>query len=78
MTNFKRAQQPSAYMANAGQIFEGKAFSAEIRAAGLAVSARDVIVKDSEWDDCLACAELQHCWRLSISKQLLVAQLKLG
>jgi hypothetical protein len=56
----------------------GKAFQVAKKTFGLAEGECKVSSIDAEWDDCLGCAEFDHCWRLSISKQVLLLALKAG
>ncbi len=60
------------------QQHSGKAFQVAEQTFGLAEGEYEVSSIDAEWDDCLACAEFDHCWRLSISKQVLLLALKVG
>jgi len=47
----------------------GKVFSFEIvRAGGTFVSHRRVSVNRQEWDDCLACHEFEHCYKLCLGR----------
>ena len=56
---------PSILSAEADRIVSGKVFSFEIvRAGGMFVSHRRVAVNRQEWDDCLACPEFEHCYKL--------------
>ncbi len=52
---------------------KGKVFSFEIDSRGLARSGRLVKTDISEWDDCLACPEFDHCYKLCMAKLTLEA-----
>lgn len=47
---------------------QGKVFSFELDSAGLARSARSIQTDINEWDDCLACPEFAHCYKLCMAK----------
>ncbi|WP_299649182.1 hypothetical protein [uncultured Tateyamaria sp.] len=47
---------------------QGKVFSFELDSVGLARSARSIQTDLAEWDDCLACAEFAHCYKLCMAK----------
>ena len=55
------------------QPMKGKVFGFEIRSRGLARSGRGVEADISEWDDCLACPEFDHCYKLCMAKLTLAA-----
>lgn len=47
---------------------QGKVFSFELNSAGLARSARTFQSDITQWDDCLACSEFDHCYKFSMAK----------
>jgi len=47
---------------------QGKVFSFELDSAGLARSARIVQSDITQWDDCLACPEFEHCYKFCMAK----------
>jgi len=47
---------------------QGKVFSFELDNFGLARSQRSIKTNISEWDDCIACPEFEHCYKLCIAK----------
>jgi len=56
------------------QAATGKAFSLLIqRAGGLIVAKHGASVDIAQWDDCRACDEFDHCYRLGVAKLLLEA-----
>lgn len=55
--------------------YAGKAFVGERKSMGLAAGRVEVVVNEEEWDDCLSCAEFESCWKLSLSRQVLVLAL---
>ncbi len=46
----------------------GKVFSFELDSAGLARSDRSIQTDMKEWDDCIACPEFDHCYKLCMAK----------
>ena len=52
---------------------KGKVFSFELDSRGLARSDRLVKADIAEWDDCLACPEFDHCYKLCMAKLTLEA-----
>lgn len=47
----------------------GKVFSLqEVGPQGMHVPHRHVVTDLREWDDCLACSEFEHCYRLCSAK----------
>lgn len=52
---------------------KGKVFSFELDTIGLARSNRLVKADILEWDDCLACPEFDHCYKLCLAKLTLEA-----
>ena len=53
---------------------QGKAFSLLVqRAGGLFVANRSASVDMTQWDDCCACGEFDHCYRLCVARLLLEA-----
>lgn len=50
---------------------KGKVFDFEQDSLGLGISDRKVSVKIEEWDDCTACEEFEHCYKLCTAKMLL-------
>ena len=52
---------------------KGKVFSFELDTMGLGRSDRMVNADISEWDDCIACPEFDHCYRLCLAKLTLEA-----
>jgi len=55
-----------------GQPVRGKAFSLLVQRAGnLFVANRAASVDLAQWDDCCACAEFEHCYRLCLARLLL-------
>jgi len=52
---------------------KGKVFSFELDSHGLTRSNRLVRADMSEWDDCLACAEFDHCYKRCMAKLTLEA-----
>lgn len=52
---------------------QGKVFSFELDTAGLAQSQKSIQTNIDEWDDCLACPEFEHCYKLCIAKLQLEA-----
>ncbi|WP_299691807.1 hypothetical protein [uncultured Tateyamaria sp.] len=47
---------------------QGKVFSFELDTAGLARSERSIRTNIAEWDDCIACPEFDHCYKLCMAK----------
>ena len=58
---------------NIGMEMKGKAFSFELVQLGLARQDRQVEVDIAQWDDCVACDEFDHCYRLCMAKLTLAA-----
>jgi hypothetical protein len=60
------------------QQMKGKVFSFEFRPMGL--GRPDPLVKANifEWDDCLACLEFDHCYKLCMAKLALEAAITKG
>jgi hypothetical protein len=52
---------------------KGKAFSFELVQFGLARQDRKIEVDMAEWDDCVACHEFDHCYRLCMAKLTLAS-----
>ena len=52
---------------------KGKVFSFELDSTGLGRSDRVVKADIAEWDDCLACPEFDHCYKLCLAKLTLEA-----
>jgi hypothetical protein len=52
---------------------QGKVFSFEVDNAGLARSQRSIQTNIAEWDDCIACPEFVHCYKLCMAKLALEA-----
>ena len=46
----------------------GKVFSFEIDNAGLTRADRSINTDMAQWDDCLACHEFDHCYKLCMAK----------
>jgi len=57
----------------ANQPMKGKVFSFELDRVGLARSNRLVNANITEWDDCLACPEFDHCYKFCMTKLTLEA-----
>ncbi len=57
---------------------QGKVFSFELDSQGLARSERVVQANLSEWDDCLACDEFDHCYKFCRAKLALEAAVRTG
>lgn len=55
---------------------QGKVFSFESDVIGLSRSDRSINADISEWDDCLACSEFDHCYKLCMAKMALEAAIK--
>jgi len=47
---------------------QGKVFSFELDSSGLARSKRSIQTDIPEWDDCVACPEFEHCYKLCTAK----------
>ncbi len=47
---------------------QGKVFTFEVDSAGLAHSKRSIQTDIAEWDDCVACPEFEHCYKLCMAK----------
>lgn len=47
---------------------QGKVFTFEVDSAGLARSERSIQTNIPEWDDCVACPEFEHCYKLCMAK----------
>ncbi|MDC1399686.1 hypothetical protein N8306_04125 [Yoonia sp.] len=52
---------------------QGKVFAFELDTAGLARSQKSVQTDIAEWDDCVACPEFAHCYKLCMAKLALEA-----
>lgn len=52
---------------------QGKVFTFEVDSAGLARSDRSIQTNITEWDDCVACPEFEHCYKLCVAKLSLEA-----
>ena len=52
---------------------QGKVFAFELESAGLARSQKSVQTDIAEWDDCVACPEFAHCYKLCMAKLALEA-----
>lgn len=52
---------------------QGKVFSFELDNTGLARSKRSIQTNIVEWDDCIACPEFAHCYKLCMAKLALEA-----
>lgn len=63
---------------NANEEMKGKVFSFELDTMGLARSDRSVKADMAEWDDCLACIEFEHCYKLCLAKLTLAAAIAKG
>ncbi|QDU57498.1 hypothetical protein [Aeoliella mucimassa] len=47
----------------------GKVFAYESQPPiGICAAKRETFVDQQEWDDCLACEEFDHCYRLCLAK----------
>jgi hypothetical protein len=53
---------------SANDKMQGKVFSFELDNAGLARSQRNIQTDIAEWDDCIACLEFEHCYKLCLAK----------
>lgn len=47
---------------------QGKVFAFELDSVGLAPSQRHIQTNIAEWDDCVDCAEFEHCYKLCMAK----------
>ena len=47
---------------------QGKVFTFELDSAGLTRSQRSIQSNIAEWDDCVACPEFEHCYKLCMAK----------
>lgn len=47
---------------------QGKVFSFELDSPWLARSKRSIQTDIPEWDDCVACPEFEHCYKLCTAK----------
>lgn len=47
---------------------QGKVFAFEVDSAGLARFERSIQANINEWDDCVACPEFEHCYKLGMAK----------
>jgi hypothetical protein len=47
---------------------QGKVFTFELDRVGLARSQRSIQADIAEWDDCVACPEFDHCYKLCMAK----------
>ena len=47
---------------------QGKVFTFEVDSAGLARSERSIQTNIKEWEDCVACPEFEHCYKLCMAK----------
>lgn len=47
---------------------QGKVFAFEVDSVGLARSERRIQTNIAEWDDCIACPEFDHCYKLCMAK----------
>ena len=45
-----------------------KVFSFEVDSSGLARTDRSISTDIAQWDDCLACPEFDHCYKLCMAK----------
>ena len=52
---------------------QGKVFAFELDTAGLVRSQKSVQTDIAEWDDCVACPEFAHCYKLCMAKLALEA-----
>ena len=52
---------------------KGKVFNFELDSIGAGRSERSVAADIAEWDDCLECAEFDHCYKLCMAKLALGA-----
>ncbi len=52
----------------ANKDMKGKVFSFELGSLGLVRSNHLVHADISEWDDCLACPEFDHCYKFCMAK----------
>lgn len=52
----------------ANKKMKGKVFSFELDSKGLGRSDRLAQADISEWDDCLACPEFDHCYKFCLAK----------
>jgi hypothetical protein len=50
------------------ETMQGKVFSFELDSTGLARTERSIQTDIAEWDDCLACPEFAHCYKLCMAK----------
>jgi hypothetical protein len=63
---------PARVEGRAGETYRGKAMSLTIvTPPGLGPAARRVDVNPDEWDDCLACPEFDHCYKLCTARLIL-------
>ena len=58
---------------SANDKMQGKVFSFELDNAGLARSQRSIQADIAEWDDCIACPEFVHCYKLCMANLALEA-----
>ncbi len=47
---------------------KGKVFTFELDSAGLARTDRSIQASIVEWNDCIACPEFDHCYKLCMAK----------
>jgi hypothetical protein len=47
---------------------QGKVFTFELGRAGLVRTNSNIQANIAEWDDCIACPEFDHCYKLCIAK----------
>ena len=53
---------------SANEKMQGKVFSFELDSAGLMRTERSIQTDIAEWDDCVACPEFEHCYKLCRAK----------
>lgn len=63
---------------NTNKEMKGKVFSFELDSLGLVRSNRLVNADISEWDDCLACPEFDHCYKFCLAKLTLEGAISEG
>ncbi len=63
---------PTVLRPDADKLISGKVFAYELRRPnGSFISHREVSASIPQWDDCLACPEFDHCYKLSLGTLLL-------